>query len=235
MKRMLFAACLAGILVTGLSAVAHADATDWWLGIQASQNSYDPGFAVIVGTQTGSLDAFDATSSVDFNDLATTPPDVLGDPQPRIAINRGSVYGSGSLDIEAPLAGPGDVKTWANILVVPGSGYNGSTFNLTLGGVDSSMSMPASVGGSPVEYKLTLTNNVAGYAGPTSWIINPQGDPGSAQAISFPTLNKATTAGAWGTFGYNFTFTASVVPEPGSFLALGAGLVGFAGLLRRRS
>lgn len=256
MKKVLFVICLAGTLMTALALGAHASeiATEesWKVYLVAASG----GDAVTPNDNAAPAFAQSHTSSTIIDDPSTrdwtegTPPPPTDAGQAVGGWYRpwgaDGAYGLFLTDNRRPLEAPYH-KEWKDFVVhVKYSAmkpYPSTSLVLLVGG----SGVPNTIDGFPVQYKLVMTFHPASYEGPTEWTLPPYPVPETSTKthwtqIALPlegTISNSPISGtgplgdgAEQVYGYRFDFI--VTPEPGSLLALGTGLAGFLGVVRRR-
>lgn len=232
--------------------------TDWTILVKAAAGGtystpVGPGTVIQIGTSS-TAGVNDSDTTKDTKDGFNLPPVVA--PVAQIAFYRpdwqltGTPSWGALRDYKTPLTTVSNlVKTWDNIVVWATPGYSASDIHLLVAVPSPTFAAPESINGQNVDYKFVMTHMPSEYTGPTEFVL-PKIDPATATSgqqyldISLPVFagaadgavsaNPISGTGALAatlTNGYAFNF---VTPEPGSFLALGAGLVSFAGLIRRR-
>jgi hypothetical protein len=207
-------ALLCVLLLIALCVPLHASQNDWrWYFCDR--------------TQCGVLDS--AKDGADVNDLKAGP---LPGTVPIYAVTfheRGVDGWDGDTgvywgDFRSPLTTVGQTKTW-RLYVATFDAGSSTSMAFTWGSY--SFHPPAF---DKIEYTLTYVQSAVGGDGPTFPV-------GTTVALNdqqqgtwvFPVYETADPRN-----GYVIDFTATVIPEPSSLLALLAGLAGFGAMIRRR-
>lgn len=245
MKKVLVIACAVALLVS-IASVAMATEEAWTMMFRASSTNPAQGAGnnMQLGTKTNSVEGKD-TNDTKGTFAATTA--AVGSLEPTFT-DVPPLYQN---DFKAKLVNAGDSARW-DIRLWLGTGYGFQTLQLGwwASGVNT---VPATIGGKGVLYELFLladpTGEHATLVSPTQAIWSstaPVGGSSTApldkliwtSAAAFAPEGTAGTlkmaAGAAGEGGIRLQFKATVVPEPGSMLALGSGLIGLAGFAIRR-
>lgn len=258
MKRMTTVVCLAGILVSALSLGASAGEVSWTLVFQAgSGGSYgavlNSGGGKVVASATTAANTNDDPAMKDPKDGTALPP-ITGAPamaawyRPEVAAGQPKQKPIDNWavlrDYRTPLSADRRIKMWDDLVVWAMDGFQQPNIVLFVAAGSASEAFPEAVGGHPVAGKLVLTGAPSAYWNdpsaqkewdlPASYAANLQYlaiTLPAAGAIANNPIDGAGPLAATQIAGYRFSF---VTPEPGSFVALGAGLAGFAGLIRRR-
>lgn len=212
-------------MVMGLAAVASATTTDWLIYMKATDQVGGSGLLAqyIYGCRTGATDGFE--SSMDAASAAGTGAAVvLG----CIDLGVGSYNTGYNKDLRAPITTVGEQKTWNLKLYVQGENTTATSILFkawnptgTYDLVDGSLALPVTV---TVKDQTGKTYEFLPSANGTS--TTPQ------LTWELPVVYGYANA-------YDITLvagtTGSIVPEPGSMLAMLSGLVGLVGFgIRRR-
>ncbi len=256
MNKVLFVICLAGTLMTALALGAHASeiATEdtWKVYLIAASGGdaitpYDAIGTPYAGSST-LANVIDDPSVKDPRD--GTAPGSVGSQGMAVGSwyrpwGAAGAYGLYQYDMRMPVTGPSYYKEWKDYVMYISDGqqppYPSTSLRLIVGG----SGVPNSIDGMPVQYKLKMTFHPASYDGPTEWTLPAYPAPGittmthwwhvdlpAEGAICSTPFSGTGPLAATQVYGYRFDLI--VTPEPGSLLALGTGLVGFIGVIRRR-
>lgn len=211
MKRVIVFGIVA-VMVMGLAVTASAAVDDtWMMQLRALNSAGASAGTITLGTKVGAIDAYTTTAGED-----ATLPVLVGTPAEISSL----ISPRASKDVRSPILA-NDSSTWDLTLF-----NNGGTGTITLTG-----------------WMATLTNQLnPSTAGDQNLKIELF--QGSTLLWTVPQLTSGTAAAP--TFTRNFDFVAgspislqlvatTVVPEPGSMVALLSGLVGLVGFgIRRR-
>lgn len=261
MKRVLNIICLASILTSAAALSASASAESWFIRFRGGSGANSVGTipgGTISGIRDNQNQALARTMTVagvedggarDSQDGGVAPPAVA--PGVKASWYRPEwTKGDATDDLAQPWAFNNDVKkplatsanlvkTWADLIVFATPGYSANSIWLYIDAGTSTNTPPTSINGQPVVYKLVMTWAPEGYAGPTEWILPTAPNGGLIAAIELPSAGAISGTPITGSgpltatqvAGYRFSL---VTPEPGTMLALGAGLASMAGMIRRR-
>jgi len=252
---MLTVSCLAGILVSSLAIGAMAGVDDWTIQFRAGSSATiaSPGVpggsiskvantlgnalaatnsqdSAVKDAETGVADPYDSTGPASVNDTSA----FLGWYRPDWNSGTPGYSWLSANDTRLPLSTVSNyIKTWHSLLLWAAPNYPGTAIHLYVVFGSSANQPPAAINGQPIVYRLVMTYHPAGYVGQTEWIL-----PNTARTvadIALPTAGALVTSPFDANFnqiaGYRFDL---ITPEPGSILALGAGLASFVGMIRRR-
>ncbi len=204
--------CLFALGVLAVCCTAHASDSDW---------QYNFGTAYF-GTASSSSDGFDSSDVL----MTSNPTDYYVGTYHNEADGWSGPTGFYSTDLRSTLPlTVGQSKTWTFYM------WGNPTVNGNPDGF-----LPLAWGWevpSSMQFTLTYMRAPLGPTGPVIWTPVPVGTStvleGQSSGWVFPTYDTTD-----GTTGYELQFTATVIPEPSSLLALGSSLFCLAGLTIRR-
>lgn len=263
MKRVLNIICLASILTSAAALSASAGADTWNIIIRGGHTVSSATVGGTQPSVSGSLNTATArtntlATTLDDNGLRDPSDGGLKSPPPNPGViaywyrpewqlqgNSDASFRWGyNNDVKRPLrTSPNLVKTWTDLIVFATEGYSYNEIQMSIDFSTGTNAPPKQidVNGQPqaVVYKLVLTWAPAGYAGPTEWLLPTLDNGGHAAKIVLPAAGAISNAPIEGTGPLTATQTAGyrfslITPEPGTMLALGAGLASMAGMIRRR-
>lgn len=264
MRKVLFAACAIGLLAVAIAGAVSANESTWVIQLSPGSggdwfNPTDKGSSATMQSSTvaGVSDSNTVRDTRDGSPLAGS----AGSPAFAAFYRPAWMKGDGTdstvaawaftTDAKTPLSNPPTIKVWDKLIVWAAPGFTGDTIHLFVTtNTAASGQFPATVGGIPVGAKIVMTAHPASYNGPT--VFGPFQDSAGLQTnsgkilladISLPSAGAIVAKPAVDTptplpdnpalsGGYMFDI---IVPEPGSLMVLASGLVGLAGLIRRRS
>jgi hypothetical protein len=243
MRKLLTVLAAIGVLSTMFVGAAVAQ-TDWTILITVGTgtNFTGPdnwnGTRLQMGTRSTAVDGKDS-----FDGFPAFQDDPLND-KAKAAWYRtdwGVDKNFAGRDFKAPLQA-GQVKAWTDLLIWADPNYQPSSITVFFYTPQNSLA-PNAIGGVPVRYRIDLAWAPAGYAGPTSWLLDPVPASGTNRligSVTLPVIPGVKTANpisgdgplaATQVGGYRLNV---VVPEPGSMLVLASGITGLMGLIARR-
>lgn len=210
---------LSVVMLLACAVMASADATDWSIYIQSSLAGVDSLAGASIGTLTGATDGYDAAGFFDGSVLEQ------GDLPPLVGKNvvvKPNAEGWVN-DYRSPYAA--GTKTW-ELAVYSAGGYTGV--------INLDVALDNIIGYSGTNDLGMDLNLPANFDLSFSWVGGSQSYAAGTAPATFTLTGLANGTAGSPTI---LTVTAGpVIPEPGSMLALGSGIIGLVGFaIRRRS
>jgi hypothetical protein len=218
---------IALVLLLACSVMASATETNWILTVRASDTAGGhAGATTNIGTQTGYTDAKDTTKG----EPGTAPAPPIGGTL-AYAESLFPDNAIGQLDFRAPIVG-GETKMWTIKLfdqrTQDAQGGWPALVDPVMVKVTQSttagQSLVYSFGGVPYQYVVTSPGGIA-----SMWVFDAEHQWSTTNYVQFTLTGVPEAPDA-----LTMTILAQPVPEPGSLLALGTGLVGLVGFAIRR-
>lgn len=249
MKKVIAIACVCTLLLC-LAGMAMAAENSWRINIKATdENNGASGGTTQLGVAATSLDGWDPAVGTQDQEAA-----------PGADIGQSTTWAVGVVDGDsrlmsrdimspaAPVTYPDATKIWSlRIAALPNT--TAGSIKLTLATISGTVLPPSSVGGALVYYKLIMVDNQDKVGAPANGTVWDLPIPTAHSTTAFWTLDAdknaengiqnlpilEANAGDFISSGYNMSLVQmQIVPEPGSLLALGTGLVSLMGFAVRR-
>jgi len=237
-----------------LAVSTQASVDHWRVTIKADDGAGQlAGVALQVGVSTSATDGPDLNLAPVIDHEAAYAPDVTNTSRWVISdMGDGRTYERDIRSPKSPYDYPNGRKVW-NLRVAALPNASNDPIRLLF---RTTSAIPTSVDqlGRPVVWELEMINNLGMAGAPangTIWRIPIPADVPSATVFWAMDTAADVNGVVWGNLpivklttptdasmlsqGYRMQFRVSAVPEPSSLLALGAGLMSLAGIIRRRA